>query len=218
MMRYYIGAILVGAFLVAVGIAGARRRAVWNPIPQDITCAQLAADGFGSNSHVRLSDFYLCDFAYVYEEKLTVWQKAWVPVVPKGGAIHLAAEKALESDGRNEVLLPGRDIKIIVLLPDARRPEDIERAGAQEVIQGTVSNAARVFDRQTKNLMEESYPGLDYNNCYLLTAGAKATSEKQNTLTTIAGILIAVVGAILSLREWKKGREDEWQSVGPARP
>ncbi|NOX57477.1 MAG: hypothetical protein GXP29_01295, partial [Planctomycetes bacterium] len=207
------GAILIGAFLVVVGVAGSRRRAVWNPVPQDITCAQLADNGFGTNSHVRLTDFYLCDFAYVYEENLTVWRKAWVPAVPRGGTVNLAAEAVPPSERGQTDLLPGRDIRVIVLLPKARSHKDIELEAKKEVLQGTIGSAARMFNSETKELMEENYPGLDYNNCYLLTVGVNATSEKQNAITTAVGVLLVAIGFFLTMREWRKSRENEWQTV-----
>lgn len=217
MMRYYLGAILVGIFLIGVGVAGARRRAAWKSVPQDLTCSQLAAEGFGNNSHVRLTEFYLCDFAYVYEEKFTVWQKAWVPAVPRGGSVHLTAEAAVKAGVASPDLLPGKDIRVIVLLPKARGPQDIESAAKRTVLQGTISPAGRIFDHETRDMMEAKYAGLDYDNCYLLSVGVEATSEQKNAITTGVGILLAIAGGFLSLREWRKSREDEWQDVGRQR-
>jgi len=217
MMRYYVGAVLVGIFLVIVGIAGARRRANYNAEPQDITCAELVSNGFGNNSHVRLKDFYLCDFAFVYEETLSVWTKAWVPAVPRGSEVHLAAEAALNSGKQAADLLPSRDIRLIVLLPNARSAEDVKRAGELQEIEGMIGSIVRVIDTETKQLMEENYPGLEYNNCYLLIKGGSPPSEMKNTLTLLVGALAALAGAYLAFREWRKSRESEWQVVSRPR-
>jgi predicted nucleotidyltransferase len=213
MMRYYVGAALIGIFLIIVGVLGARRRAAFDPVPQEITCAELASNGYGSNSHVRLTDFYLCDFAYVYEEKLTVWTKAWVPAVPRGSKVHRAAEAAMKSGKGMTNLLPGRDIRVIVLLPNARGPEDVELAKEQNEIEGMIGNLVRIVDTETKQLMERNYPGLDYNECYLVVKGGSPPSEVKNTATSAIGALAALIGGFLAIREWRKNRESEWQVV-----
>jgi hypothetical protein len=47
--------------------------------PQAITAAQLIANGPKENANVVVSDFILCEMAYIYESKGSSWTKVYIP-------------------------------------------------------------------------------------------------------------------------------------------
>jgi hypothetical protein len=189
----------MGAVFIWAAYLGAKQSAVSKAEPQDISCQVLSESGYGDNAHVRMTDFYLCTSAYVYEEKIQ-WTKAWVPAVPRGGALHTALEKEKRGKKRGP-LLRGADIRIIVLLPDARSEKDVMKAAEQKYIQGLLITPISLFNRETRKLMQEEYPGLNYDRCLILVEGRKPVTQSRTAMTYAGGGLLLAVGGVTFYRQ-----------------
>ena len=209
MSKNCIAAILGGACLIFVGLNEAKQSSAGRKEPQEITCAKLVDEGYGSNAHVRMTDFYLCEHEYVYEKKLVDWTAAWVPVVPKGGPLHQAM-LARASDPRTASTPLGKDIKIIVLFPKARSEKDVKEAAKRETIQGLVIKPVQLLDREKERLLEESYPGLRFGDCLILVEGRQPSSHGKTVAVTGAGLALVVAGSAPPLLAWRKRRKSEW--------
>jgi hypothetical protein len=203
--------ILGGGLLTVAGLNEARQSAVARREPQEITCAKLTQEGFGNNAHVRMTDFYLCEDEYVYEERIQ-WTSAWVPAVPRGSPIHQAL--LTRGEGRNVApALRGQDIRIIVLLPNARSEKDVEETAKCKAIQGLIIRPLRLLDTKKQRLLEESYPGLDFQDCMILVEGRQPATQRKTFFVTGAGIGLMAVGGLFLLQSWRKQRKSEWITV-----
>jgi MYXO-CTERM domain-containing protein len=190
--------ILLGCFLLFGAYVGAKQSAVARDEPKVITCRELTESGFGDNAHVRMTDFHLGTANYVYEEKVQ-WTKAWVPAAPLGSALHQAMVRAGQV-GADAVRLPGEDVRIIALLPKARNHEDVLKTARQEFIQGLLIKPVEITNRDKSRMLEEAYPGLDFDRCLILVEGRKPTSPQKTRATYAGGAGLLVLGAFLAWR------------------
>jgi hypothetical protein len=187
---------LVGA--VVCGVCGYREvkiRSAAKAEPQTITCAELEANGPGDNAHVIMTDFYLCDFAYVYEARGPLWTRAFVPAVPKGSDFHKSLVAAMDkrrSDDRGVQLPP--EMRVIVEAPDATCEWDITHLGEQEEIQGTIVNVLHNLDDEAQVMLEESYPGVDFDNVWILEVGLGPVSSGKIGAWFVGCAALALAG------------------------
>ncbi len=208
MLKTGIWMIVGGGLLIAIALNEAKQSSAGKKEPQEITCAELVDEGFGDNAHVRMTDFYLCEDEYVYEEKI-LWTGAWVPAVPRGSSIH--ETMLARAEGRSAPpALPGQEIRIIVSLPEARSEKDVERAAKSEHIQGLIIRPQQLIDRKNERLLEESYPGLDFKECMILVKGRRPSSRTKTISLTGSGIALMVIGGTLLVLHWRKQRKDSW--------
>ncbi len=204
MLKYGIYMVLGGGVLAVMALNEAKQSSAGQDEPQEITCAELVDEGYGNNAHVRMTEFHLCEHEYVYEEKIQ-WTKAWVPAVPLGSSIHRTL--AGQTDGGSAApTLRGEQIKLIVLLPEARSERDVEEAAKREAIQGLMIRPLQMFDREQERLLEESYPGLNFEDCMLLVEGRRPASRTKTVTLTGIGLGLVVVGGFLSVSAIRKRR------------
>jgi len=139
--------------------------------PQVMSCAELGEKGPGSNAHVRMTDFMLCDWNYVYESRRDRWRGAWVPAIPLDGPDADAVRAyiaALPKDTRGEIHPPTpATIRVLVELPDARSTTDVENAAAADVLQGLVVNSVASVDKKTRDLLRTSYKSTDFDAVWI---------------------------------------------------
>lgn len=205
MSKNGIWVILGGAVLVFMSLNEAKQSSAGEKEPQEITCAKLVNEGYGNNAHVRMTDFYLCEHEYVYEEKIQ-WTEAWIPAVPRGSSIHRAM--LARAEGPSVAPMPlGQEIRIIVLLPGARSERDVEQAAKRETIQGLIIRSLQLIDTKKERLLEESYPGLSFEDCMILVEGRQPASRGKTIALTGGGMVLVVVGGLLLLLNWRKQRK-----------
>ena len=160
--------------------------------PQAITCADLRDKGPGDNAHIRLQDFLLCSFAYVYEERSPGnWSKVWVPAVPIGGAYHQQLLTKIDAQGNLVGDLPmPTNVKVIVKSSDVTNVTELQQLADQETLQGMVVNLVDSLGGEEKKLLHESYPSVNFDDCYIVEIGRTPAS---------AGKLMGFAGGGLAL-------------------
>lgn len=194
------GFIIAGVLLSVLGYRNMKIDSVAKQKPQAMTCAELEENGPADNAHIVLTDFYVCDFSYVVEERNFKWERAFVPVLPKGSGAHLAIVRAMR-DQSERVELPS-DIRVILKLPDARSEADVEKTGRESALQGTVVNVLHSLDKETKKLLSDSYPGVDFAHVWILEVGLSPGAPGMKWLMFVgagASFLISA-GLYLSAR------------------
>jgi hypothetical protein len=203
MMRLILAMEIGGGFLVFMGVQEMRLRSVADDAPQSITCAELEANGPGDNAHIALQEFELCDLAYVYEgqENGGSWSKVWVPAVPVGGEYYIKLLSTLDAEGnaQGEVRLP-TNIKLIVKSNDVENESQLGQLAALDSIEGMIVNEISSLGSEEKKLLKESYPGADFDTCYIMEVGRKpATAGKMFGLGG-GGLALMLVGGGLFMK------------------
>lgn len=201
MGRFILGCFVVGAVLIYFGIQENSLASAADEKPQVITCEQLATAGPGDNAHVTLTDFVLWTDAFVYEEEGSVvkkWSRVWIPAVPEGGEAHQAAVEAVEEFGRNATIPPPKNIRIIVQA-NAANENEVERLAERDALTGLVINRISDLGSEERGILEQSYPGVDFDHVWIIQEGRKPASGAKVAFMIGLGVLGCVIGLVLAV-------------------
>lgn len=156
--------------LFVMGFRELQLRGMAGDAPQLISCEDLADDGPGDNAFVRLNDFMLCDFDFVYASESETggkWTDAWVPIVPDDGAYAREVQQIRAEQGDNADF-PSPDFSVILWLPSARSYADVSAAAAESALQGMVINKVDPLGTDARRYLEETYPQVSIRDCWIL--------------------------------------------------
>jgi hypothetical protein len=213
-----IGFLGIGGILWAVAEFRLARMA--KAVPQEMTVEKLLAEGPGDNAHVKLTDVFACNNAYLYEykERQEGWSKVWVPLVARGGQYHLEFEAAVEKvinelaeefaktgeqpqakvieaiEQRAEDLPPPRDLRIILVSDRYRTEEDVGALDERNAFRGILVNEIESLNSDAQKLLSESYPQVDLNNCYILEEGRTLSGVGAQAGALLFGLLAFAIG------------------------
>lgn len=196
MSRLILAMIIGGGACVFMAVQDMRLRSMADEKPQSISCADLQANGPGDNLHITMQDFLLCEFAYVYEKQAGGnWSNVWVPAVPVGGEFHKLLLSQVDQDGNfvGEIQLPS-DVNVIVQAKDVENESELQQLAAQESLQGMVINLISSLGSTEKELLKESYPSVDFDNCYILEVGRTPASAGKLLGFGVGGLALMVAG------------------------
>ena len=193
---------VLGALLILVGYQESRLNALARPEPQTITCAQLAHAGPGDNLHVKMVDFLFSAGTFVYEYKQrqppTKYTQVWIPAVPLGSAYHQQLQTLADQGKLPEAPGP-TDFRIIVKSASVHNENDLHRMGERQAIQGMVINKIARIGGKERKLLEEGYPGVDLDNCWILQEGRKPAGSQMITFYYVGGGLLLGIGVLVLL-------------------
>ena len=157
--------------LFVMGFRELQLRGMAKDAPQLISCEDLADDGPGDNAFVRLSDFMLCDFDFVYASEDTdgsKWTDAWVPIVPSDGVYAREVQQIRAEYGNNTDFPSPGDFNVILWLPSAKSYADVSAAASEAALQGMVINKVDPLSTDARRYLEETYPQVDIRDCWIL--------------------------------------------------
>jgi hypothetical protein len=187
-------AVFVGVALLVVAVVEGRLMGAASATPQTLSLAQLAANGYGDNAHVILTDFFPGDnFVYEYRGSQSRWESVYVPVVPL--TPQLRARLGPGAMGRQAI--PPGSIRVIVHSSRVHSQTDLPTVFGAPTIQGTVVNSIRSLGSETQKLLRDSYPGTDFGSCYILQEGRKPSSAAFVILMATLGTLVTVTSGLL---------------------
>jgi hypothetical protein len=198
MFRIKLAMIIGGIVLAVIGVQEWRLAQATKETPQTISCADLSAKGPGDNANIVLTDSLICGDSFVYEAKKNnpTWNKIWVPVVPSNGEYIQQIQKMLiEGGGKiNGPVPPPQNIKVI--LKSSKVPGQGELAALcdQSSITGLVTNKIESLGAKERKMLEESYPGTDFTQCYIVDHDRKPAGMGQVAGYTGGGLLLTLVG------------------------
>jgi hypothetical protein len=199
MFRLKIAIVVIGGVLTFFGFQELRLRSVVKSDPQTITCADLGEHGPGDNANVIMSDFLLCDFSYVYEQRehSRNWEKVWVPAVPLEGEYHQMILSRLKPDGSIDgEIPPPKDVKVIVQSSQVMNEGALTKLAADETLPGLIINEIASLGSEEQKLLRESYPGVDFNKVYILEHMRKPQHAGLSAAMVGGGVLLAGVGVL----------------------
>jgi hypothetical protein len=201
MSRFILAMVIGGGFLVFMTVQDWRLKSTAKEQPQFITCADLEAKGPGENAHIMLGEFLICSFSYVYEEKSPGnWSKVWVPAVPVGGEFHKKLLTQVDDQGNltGDMQLP-TGVKVIIKSNDVDNETELLALGDQQTLQGMVVNLVDSLGSDEKKLLQESYPSVNFDDCYIVEVDRKPASTGRLLATGFGGLALMAAGGITFL-------------------
>ena len=205
-MRFKLALVVIGGVLTFFGVQELRLSSAAKEEPQSISCAELGANGPGDNAHIVLTEFLLTNH-YVYEEKESgSWTQVWVPSVPLGGEYHLQLMAHIQEHGQlMGSIPPPKDVKVIVKSKDVSSEFEYEQFANSESLQGVIVNKIDSLGSDEKEILMNSYPGVDFDTCWILEVGRQPASMMKLAGLCVGGLALIVVGGALFF----VGGEDE---------
>lgn len=171
--RIKILVIVLGGFLVFWGFRELSLSGKAKSRPQQITCAELIANGPGDNAYVQLSDFVGCAQWFVYEGQGEngPYKKVYLPAVELEGAWHKQV-LALLAAGKTDADVPEpQNVRLLLKLNDMKNPDAVQQVIDQDVVTGMIVNSIEKLESQERRLLRQGYPNLDIDGCCILEIG-----------------------------------------------
>ncbi|MCG3138202.1 MAG: hypothetical protein HJJLKODD_02063 [Phycisphaerae bacterium] len=204
MNRFTLAMIIGGGALIYFGIQESRLSSAAGKTPQTMTCQELSDKGPGENAHVIMTDFLLWDEQFVYESKSSSssssWTNVWVPAIPLNGDFHKKLLSMIGEDGELTGSLPEPPIQVIVKSGKISNDAGLMLLGEQPTIQGMVVNEIESLDSKERRLLEESYPHVNFDRCWILHHGRQPSGSGKLVGMIGGGLALAGVGIVMMIR------------------
>jgi hypothetical protein len=189
--------IVCGIILLVAGAREQDRKSNASQTPQEITCAELAANGPGKNAHVRLKDFRLCGEWFVYQTEqrgvVNEWKQVWIPVVPP--KIKLVDSLADFMKGlRGEPAPKPKDFHVVLRSKFVKDEPQFHALNLRGEITGLVASDFESLPAREKELLQNNYPGVDFTTCYFLDHDRKPYGEARSLVLIGGGALMTLIG------------------------
>lgn len=203
LFRLLVGVMVIGGVLFFVGFQDWRLATKAHGTPQAISAAQLEGNGPGPNAHIRMSDFLMCEWSYVYETSSrsanSPWKTVWVPVVP------------LDSPYAHSLsqLPPGAEpptppnIRIIVKSKKCKTENEVHQIASLDSLDGMVINEIESLGGEEKKILSDSYPGIDFSRCYIVEADRKPAGADRVIGMMGGGGTLLLLGAAFLVSQMK---------------
>ena len=165
-----------GCVLLFLGVQEVRLASGAKAKARDITCAELGEKGPGDNAHVRMGEFLLCEFSFVYESKegqSDRYERVWVPAVPLEGEYHRQLRQHVEEKGAAaaaDLPMP-RDLRVVVKSGRVHNDAELEALAMGDTLEGMVVNRISGLGGEERKILQDSYPGVDFSKVYILEHG-----------------------------------------------
>ena len=163
--------IVAGGVLLFMGFREFRMMQAAAAEPQTISCSELEKNGPGDNSHVIMEDFILLEQAFVYAAATdsNTWTKLYIPALPIGGAYHMQLLSMRDENGQLPENTPmPENIGIIVKTEHISGEDELTTLAEADTLQGLVINTIKSLGSEEKRLLEQSYPGVDFEACLII--------------------------------------------------
>jgi hypothetical protein len=156
-----------------------------SPYPEEILLKDLIARGPDGNANVVVTNFCLCaNYAYEADRNNNnFWKKLWVPVVPVE-----EVDQAAEAPPK-----PNR-VKALFFSTQIHDAGSMNVALNQTKVQGLVTNRIESVHAQVRQLLQQNYPGTNFDACLIIQVGRTPFSRTVVYLFG-AGSLLALLGA-----------------------
>lgn len=181
--RIFLGAflgVLFGAVLIMMGFQEKELAGRSSAQPEEIALKDLIARGPSGNPNILLKDFALCA-NFVYTEKNSRWESAWVPVVPSGAATPLPGQPA--------------QVQALIYTTHAQNEQELTARCGQPKLRAMVTNGISSVSGQEKSLLERTYPGTNFAGCLIIHEGREPAGTSK-VMFMIGGGWVLVIGSL----------------------
>ncbi|MHC4578098.1 MAG: hypothetical protein ACYTED_11890 [Planctomycetota bacterium] len=195
-MRIRLFVFLLGIALIYLGFRAVQERGIAKQWSQELTCAQLAADGPGDNAHIELTEFMLCDFDFVFASEGNEWTDAWVPIFPRNGAYHEEVQRIRDVEGEHAKVPGPTGFRVLVYFPSLKGRGDVQRAAGQQRLRGVVTNELDPLSDDEEAFLKKTYPSLDLDRVWIYQLDRRPPSLGQLGGLFGGGFLVLLAGGL----------------------
>jgi hypothetical protein len=189
--------VIGGAVLGWIGLKEWRLSGAASAKAQDLGCDKLESSGPGENAHIVLKDYLLCTDAFVYKGTKSPserWTTIWVPAVPAEGAYVKSVRKFLENGGDPKNVPHPTTFNVIVKTSNVHNQQDLSNFDSKTEIEGLVVNKVESLGGEEKRLLNQAYPGINVDKCYILEEGRMPKSRGAAGGMMAGGLALIVLG------------------------
>jgi hypothetical protein len=199
MWKFGIGALVVAAALGVMTYTEGTLAFKSSAEPEEISLKKLIDRGPDGNAYIILTDFVLCDNLVneFNQSNKDRWTKVWIPVVT-------ADEAALVPKGP---LNPSK-VKALFFSTKITNHQEIEARLHQPKVQAMVTNRIVSLDAKVRNLLQQSYPGTNFDECLIIQEGRTPFSRGVVYLFGVGAVVALAVGLGLLLLAWQRKRAE----------
>lgn len=176
--------------------------------PEAIALEALIKRGPSGNTHVEIRDFTLCG-QYVYMSKNNTWQSVYVPIEPFSG-VKVAGQilAGLLGGGKPAI----KDVKAMLVLKNIQNHQALETfLETHETVKGLVVNNVRSLEDRARELLQQSYPGIQFDTVIMLEAGRSPMSSTNLTLILVGSAALILLGLGMIIWSWMGSREKPYR-------
>ena len=148
------------------------------PVPRDIACAKLLADGPGDNFHIALTDFKLDLNGRMWDSILgePAATKVWVKVEPAGNNLQ-----------------PG-PTRILLETDQLSGPAALAQLQIRGRIEGMLRRGTSSVKLRETLRLQAKFPQTDWGNCWILRHGDEPPSPWATYALIVLGIVLILAG------------------------
>jgi len=218
--KFQIGLLCVGAVLLFTGGRELMLCTKASPTPRTISYQQLAAQGYGRNAHIILTDAVPVTEWMVYNGTGDngPWTRVYFPAIANDNPWIEEVEAKVQA-GRNITTMP-KDIRVLLKFTGVKNVKDLETKLLAQYernggIHGTIINEIDSLGAKEKSLLQQGYTSLDVNKVLILEADR--TPSKTKGLALVGGGIVGVVlGGLWLLTSYRQSRQTRVASIPPA--
>ncbi len=189
-MRFKLLLFVAGVALLYVGYNEWRLASGAGDAPVRMTCAQLEASGPGANPYVSIGNFVLMQDAFVCKYRPSdpkYFVTCWLPAVAAGNATTQPAMRLPSGANGSPAAIRGRDIRVLVKSTQAHNTAEVAALSDRPRLEGVVVNRIESLTAEEKDLLAQSYPGLNFDKCWILEEGRKPLGTWRPMLFMVGG-------------------------------
>jgi hypothetical protein len=166
--------------------------------PQDITCADLAANGPGNNAHVRVTDFKSMS-NFIYRKSANGdWDTVWLPIIPPNAVVVPKGKRLIHSESKavSKDIVDSSVIHVLIKTHTVHSQGDVESAMNRDSVEGLVINKIEHLNEKERELLRNAYPLMDVDTVCIVEEGRQPNGG-TGMLGLIGGIALILGGLVL---------------------
>lgn len=214
MIRFALLLMVGGGFLIFFGCQEQRLSSASDTEPQEITAADLIANGVGENAHVKVTELYMLD-NFVYESREDTpnkFEKVWVPAVSEADPYVVELDRVVAESDIDETGVPSNSLirqleaipspanfGIIIISDEVDSQGQLERFAENTEIQGLVINEIDSLDKEELDILRSQYPGMSVDKLLIIEHNRKPAGAGKTFAMIGGGVVLFLLGPGLFL-------------------
>lgn len=197
MIRIAIALLIGGGLLTFFGYNEHKLASSADSEPQNITAADLIANGYGDNAHVNIKDFEMITWETIVltpEDSPNKFEKVWAPVIAFDDP-YIQELQALPEDAQTVPPYKGQ-VALILYSTDIPGSGQLESVAMGDTVQGLVINEIDKLGGDELKELKKSL-SIDPDKVIIVEHNRKPKSTGITMLMMVGGVLLILAGPAL---------------------